>query len=39
VGFFPIDALPPLSPGRVLPEHIERMLALRNNPQAPADFD
>ena len=39
VGFFPIDALPPLSLGRVLPEHIERMLALRNNPQAPADFD
>ena len=39
VGFFPVDALPPLSLGRVLPEHIEQMLALRNNAAAPADFD
>jgi len=39
VDVFPVDALPPLSLGRVLPEHIEQIFALRNSPQAPPDFD
>lgn len=29
VGFFPIDALPPLSLGRILPEQIRRLDELR----------
>jgi ADP-ribose pyrophosphatase YjhB (NUDIX family) len=31
VGFFPIDALPPLSLGRILPEQIRRLAELRRN--------
>jgi hypothetical protein len=31
VEFFPVDALPPLSEGRVLPEQIRRLAELRAN--------
>jgi ADP-ribose pyrophosphatase YjhB (NUDIX family) len=37
VGFFTLDALPALSLGRILPEQIERLEALRRNGQM--DFD
>ncbi|MDR5781957.1 NUDIX hydrolase [Caballeronia sp. LZ065] len=36
-GFFPLDALPPLSLGRILPEQIRRLDALRRSDQV--DFD
>lgn len=39
VGWFPRDALPPLSLDRVLPAQIERMFRLRDDPSLPPDFD
>lgn len=39
VGFFPEDALPELSLGRVTPWQITRMFAFRAHPEWPADFD
>lgn len=39
VDFFPEDALPPLSTGRVTPAQVARMFAHRRNPDWPADFD
>lgn len=38
-GFFALDALPPLSLNRVLPAQIARLVAIANDPHAPADFD
>ncbi len=38
-GFFPIDALPPLSAIRVTEEQIRRVYALSRDPSAPALFD
>jgi ADP-ribose pyrophosphatase YjhB (NUDIX family) len=37
VGFFPIDALPPLSLGRILPEQIRRLAELRREERV--EFD
>jgi ADP-ribose pyrophosphatase YjhB (NUDIX family) len=39
VGFFPADALPPLSLGRVTPTQIARLFAHARHPEWPADFD
>jgi ADP-ribose pyrophosphatase YjhB (NUDIX family) len=39
VGWFPRDALPPLSLDRVLPTQVERLLQLAGQPGAPTDFD
>jgi ADP-ribose pyrophosphatase YjhB (NUDIX family) len=39
VEFFPLDALPELSPGRVLPKQIRRMFEHRAQPDLPTDFD
>ncbi len=39
VDFFAIDALPPLSLGRVLPQQIERLYAHHLDPSLPTDFD
>ena len=39
VGFFPVDALPPLSLGRVTPAQIERLYVHQGNPDLPTDFD
>ena len=38
-GFYPPDALPPLSVSRVLPEQIERLFAHCKNPLLPTEFD
>ena len=38
-GFFPLDHLPPLSLDRNLPEQINLMYELRNNPVAPVYLD
>jgi ADP-ribose pyrophosphatase YjhB (NUDIX family) len=37
--FFPRDAIPELSLGRVLPEQVERWFEHRDHPEWPADFD
>ena len=39
VGFFPADALPDLSLGRVLPAQIHRLVQLASKDGGPADFD
>jgi ADP-ribose pyrophosphatase YjhB (NUDIX family) len=39
VDFFPLDALPELSLGRVLPKQIARMFEHRARPDMPTDFD
>lgn len=39
VDFFPLDALPELSLGRVLPKQIARMFEHRARPDLPTDFD
>jgi ADP-ribose pyrophosphatase YjhB (NUDIX family) len=39
VGFFPVDALPELSLGRVLPQQIERLYCHQRDPALPTDFD
>lgn len=39
VAFFPEDALPPLSIGRVTEAQIHRFFALRHDPHRPTDFD
>ena len=39
VGFFGPEALPPLSPGRILPEQIALMFAHQADPDRPTDFD
>jgi ADP-ribose pyrophosphatase YjhB (NUDIX family) len=39
VDFFPLDALPPLSTGRVVQSQIERMYAHHRDPSLPTDFD
>jgi ADP-ribose pyrophosphatase YjhB (NUDIX family) len=39
VGFFPLDALPPLSLGRTTPAQIARMFEHHAHPDWPADFD
>lgn len=39
VGFFPVDELPPLSEGRVLPAQIKQMRQLRDDPEQMAYFD
>jgi ADP-ribose pyrophosphatase YjhB (NUDIX family) len=39
VDFFPLDALPELSLGRVLPKQIQRMFEHRARPDLPTDFD
>lgn len=39
VGFFPEDAIPPLSTGRVTAGQIARMFEHRRHPDWPADFD
>jgi len=38
-GFFSLDSLPPLSLDRILPEQINLMFELRNNPSAPVYLD
>ena len=38
-GFFPLNSLPPLSLDRNLPEQINLMFELRNNPSAPVYLD
>ncbi len=38
-AFFPLDALPPLSEGRVTAVQIARMNKLRHSPSSPVDFD
>ena len=38
-GFFPLDSLPPLSLDRILPEQINLMYELRNNPSEPVYLD
>lgn len=39
VDFFPVDAIPPLSTGRVTAAQIARMFEHRRHPDWPADFD
>jgi len=39
VDFFPVDALPALSTGRVLASQIERLYQHRREPSLPTDFD
>jgi ADP-ribose pyrophosphatase YjhB (NUDIX family) len=39
VDFFPLDALPPLSTGRVVQWQIERMYAHYRDPSLPAEFE
>lgn len=39
VEFFALDALPPLSLGRTLPTHIQRLYEHHRNPALPTDFD
>ena len=39
IGFFPADAIPPLSLPRVTPTQIERFFEHHRNPHLPADFD
>lgn len=39
IGFFPQNALPPLSLGRVTPQQITRFFEHRAHPEWPADFD
>jgi ADP-ribose pyrophosphatase YjhB (NUDIX family) len=39
VEFFPVQALPPLSTGRVLAPQIERLYRHRLDPALPTDFD
>ena len=39
VGFFPTDALPPLSTTRILPQQIQRMFQHWQNPGLPTDCD
>jgi ADP-ribose pyrophosphatase YjhB (NUDIX family) len=39
VGFFPVDALPNLSLGRVTPAQISRLVELASEGRGPADFD
>jgi ADP-ribose pyrophosphatase YjhB (NUDIX family) len=39
VAFFPLDALPELSIGRITEHEIERCFAHRDHPELPADFD
>jgi ADP-ribose pyrophosphatase YjhB (NUDIX family) len=38
-GFFPLDALPPLSESRVTRAQIERCFAHRDHPEWPTEFD
>lgn len=38
-GFYSPDALPPLSPARVTPAQIARLVHLHRHPELPADFD
>ena len=39
VGFFELDALPPLSTGRTLPDDIQSALDVLENPELPTRFD
>jgi ADP-ribose pyrophosphatase YjhB (NUDIX family) len=39
VGWFALEALPPLSLGRVLPRQLERALAHHRDPALPTEFD
>ena len=39
VGFFPVDALPELSLGRVMPQQISRLVQLAATDGGPAEFD
>ncbi len=39
VGFFTLDALPPLSTSRITTAQIARLFALHAQPDAPTDFD
>jgi len=39
VGFYPLDALPPLSLPRVTGEHLARLLEHHHHPDLPTDFD
>jgi len=39
VAFFPLDALPPFSPMRTMPRHIEHLHAHLADPARPTDFD
>jgi ADP-ribose pyrophosphatase YjhB (NUDIX family) len=39
VGWFSVDALPPLSLGRVNPHQVERALAHHRDPALPTEFD
>jgi ADP-ribose pyrophosphatase YjhB (NUDIX family) len=39
VGWFPVDALPPLSLSRVNPHQLERALAHHRDPSLPTEFD
>jgi ADP-ribose pyrophosphatase YjhB (NUDIX family) len=39
VGFFPIDELPPLSLGRIMPSQIRRLHEHSRHPDWPTDFD
>jgi ADP-ribose pyrophosphatase YjhB (NUDIX family) len=38
-GWFALDALPPMSEGRILPRQVLRMAELAANPSLPPDFD
>lgn len=38
-GWFALDALPPLSEGRILPRQLQRMAELARNPALPPDLD
>jgi len=38
-GFFSLEALPPLSLSRVLPQQLARLFELHGRPDAPPDFD
>ncbi|HSM80922.1 MAG TPA: NUDIX hydrolase [Nodosilinea sp.] len=39
IDFFGPSEIPPLSPGRTSPGHLERFFAYRQNPALPPDFD
>lgn len=39
VGFFGLEEIPPLSTGRVMERQIRRMFELRDEPNAPTEFD
>lgn len=39
VGWFPVEALPPLSTTRITPEQVRRLYRLHRDPSLPAEFD